>query len=143
MDKFVLRCSKKTLLIYAAIVWMFAGGMVMKLGYEVLLAEQGRKMISAIVAVGVFLIFYFSIFSKMVHKHEKRIKNKEKERLCVFSFFDVKGYVIMACMMTLGVVIRSMRFVPPMYWAPFYVGLGTALFSAGILFVRGWMKWEQ
>lgn len=26
MDKFVFRCSKKTLLIYAAIVWMFAGG---------------------------------------------------------------------------------------------------------------------
>lgn len=143
MDKLVFRCSKKTLLIYAAIVWMFAGGMVMKLGYEVLLAAQGYKMISVIVAIGVFLIFYFSIFSKMVHKHEKRIKNKEKERLCVFSFFDVKGYVIMACMMTLGVVIRSMSFIPPMYWAPFYVGLGTALFSAGILFVRGWMKWEQ
>lgn len=143
MDKFVFRCSKKTLLIYAAIVWMLAGGMVMKLGYEVLLAAQGYRMISVIVVIGVFLIFYFSIFSKMVHKHEKRIKNKEKERLCVFSFFDVKGYVIMACMMTLGVVIRSMSFIPPMYWAPFYVGLGTALFSAGILFVRGWMKWEQ
>ena len=39
--------------------------------------------------------------------------------------------------------MRSMSFVTPMYWAPFYVGLGTALFSAGILFVRGWMKWEQ
>ena len=57
MDKFVFRCSKKTLLIYAAIVWMFAGGMVMKLGYEVLLAAQGYKMISVIVAVSVFLIF--------------------------------------------------------------------------------------
>ena len=139
----IFRCSKKTLLIYAGLVWMFAGGMVMKLGYEVLLTEQRYRMISIIVAIGVFLIFYFSIFRKMAGKHEKRIKSKQQEKVCVFSFFDVKGYIIMACMMTLGILIRSTSFIAPMYWAPFYVGLGTALFCAGILFIRSWIKWEQ
>lgn len=143
MDKFVLRCSKKTLLIYAGLVWMFAGGMVMKLGYEVLLSEQHYRVISMIVAIGVFLVFYLSIFRKMVTKHEKRIKNKQQEKLCIFSFFDVKGYIIMACMMTLGIVIRSVDFIAPRYWAPFYVGLGTALFCAGILFIRSWIKWTE
>lgn len=143
MDKFVPRCSKKTLFICAAIVWMIAGSMVMKLGYEVVLNSEGYKLISALVAVAVFLIFYHLIFKKMAHKHQKRIKSKEKEKVCIFSFFDAKGYMIMGFMMSLGMIIRSLTFINPMYWAPFYIGLGTALFCAGILFVKGWIRWNH
>lgn len=143
MDKMILTCSKRTLLMIAGIVWLFAGGMVMKLGLEVLLNGQRYILISVIVAVVVFFIFYFNIFKKMAGKHEKRIKNKQQEKVCIFSFFDVKGYIIMACMMTLGIVIRSTSFIAPMYWAPFYVGLGTALFCAGILFIRSWIRWTE
>ncbi|MGL4344433.1 MAG: hypothetical protein ACRCTE_04480 [Cellulosilyticaceae bacterium] len=143
MSKWVPRCSKRTLLIFAALVWMMAGSMVMKLGYEVVLKTRGHKEIAVIVAVTAFLIFYNLIFKKMAAKHQRRIAAKTQDKLCVFSFFDKKSYIIMGSMMTLGIVIRSLTFIDPMCWAPFYIGLGTALFGAGVLFGIAWFKWRR
>ncbi|MEF9960777.1 MAG: hypothetical protein RR448_04575 [Niameybacter sp.] len=53
------------------------------------------------------------------------------------------GMMIMAFMMTLSIVIRSTTFINPIYWAPFYIGLRTALFGGGVCFGIGWMKWNR
>ncbi|MGL4738472.1 MAG: hypothetical protein ACRCW2_13560 [Cellulosilyticaceae bacterium] len=143
MNKFVPRCSRRTLFLLAALVWMMAGSMVMKFGLEVVLKDHGNKIIPVIVAIGVFMIFYNMIFRKMAHKHQHRILAKAQEKLCAFSFFDKKGYTIMALMMTMGITIRSLSFINPMYWAPFYIGLGTALFAAGVIFAVGWMRFNK
>ncbi|MGL5676429.1 MAG: hypothetical protein ACRDDX_08440 [Cellulosilyticaceae bacterium] len=140
MSRFVPRCSKKTLFIIGGIVWMLAGSMVMKLGYEVVLRQREYQFLSVIVALVVFSIFYKFIFRKMAYKHQDRILNYVQEKLCVFSFFDKKGYIIMAAMMTLGITIRSIKFISPLCWAAFYVGLGTALFGGGVTFLLGWFR---
>lgn len=140
MNGFVPRCSRKTLFILGGIVWMLAGSMVMKLGYEVVLKAKEYKLLSAAIAVVVFMIFFKFIFRKMAYKHQKRILAQVQEKLCMFSFFDKKGYIIMACMMTLGIVIRSIDFINPMCWAAFYIGLGTALFCGGAVFLAGYRK---
>lgn len=143
MERYVPRCSKRTLFILAGVIWMMAGSMVMKLGYEVLFRVKEHILISAIFAAVIFLLFYNFIFKKMAYKHECRILQYTQEKLCAFSFFDKKGYIIMACMMSLGILIRSLSFINPMCWAPFYVGLGTALFGAGVIFIIGWIRWPK
>lgn len=140
MKNIIPRCSRKTLFILGGLVWMFAGSMVTKLGYEVVLRAKNYKFLSTIVAVIVFGIFYRFIFSKMAYKHRKRILEQVQERLAIFSFFDKKGYIIMAFMMTLGITIRSIDAINPLCWAGFYIGLGTALFCGGVIFLLGWFK---
>lgn len=130
-------------MIIAAIVWMMAGSMIMKLGYEEVFHTPNNWIISVIEAVAVFAIFFQFIFKKMAFKHQKRILAIVKEKICAFAFFDKKGYIIMAFMMTLGIVIRSTSFINPIYWAPFYIGLGTALFGGGICFMMGWWRWNK
>lgn len=143
MSDLTPRVNKRTLLIIAALVWLMAGTMVLSLGLEVILKEQKYVIVSLIVAVIVFYIFFNFIFKKMVSKHRDRISSKEQDKLCLFSFFDVKSYLIMAFMMTLGISIRSMSFINPVYWAPVYVGIGSALFLAGVLFFREWLRWNE
>lgn len=143
MKEFMPRCSKRSLFIIAAMVWMMAGTMIMKLGYEVILSKPNCWFISGVVALSVFGIFFKFIFRKMAIKHQKRIASYVKEKVCAFAFFDKKGYIIMAFMMTLGIVIRSTSFINPIYWAPFYIGLGTALFGGGVCFMIGWLKWSK
>lgn len=143
MKDLVPRCAKRTLMIMAAIVWMMAGSMIMKLGCEVIFHRPNNRIISGVVAVVVFAIFFQLIFKKMALKHQKRILAYTKEKICTFAFFDKKGYIIMAFMMTLGIVIRSTSFINPIYWAPFYIGLGTALFSGGACFMIGWWRWNK
>lgn len=143
MSDLTPRISKRALLIIASLVWLFAGTMVFSLGLEVILKEDKNILISIIVAISVLYIFFNFIFKKMVKKHRYRISNKEQEKLCLFSFFDVKSYLIMAFMMTLGISIRSMTFINPIYCAPIYVGIGSALFLAGVLFFKEWLIWNK
>ena len=143
MSDYTPRVNKRTLLMIASVVWLMAGTMVLTLGLEVILKEQKYIIVSSIVAISVLYIFFNFIFKKMVKKHKDRISDKEQEKLCLFSFFDVKSYLIMAFMMTLGITIRSMSFINPLYWSPVYIGIGSALFLAGVLFFKEWLVWDK
>lgn len=142
MELLTPRCNKRNLLIIAGIVWIFAGGMVAKLGLEVLFTSSIHPVISTIVAIVTFYIFFNFIFMKLVKKHKNRIYNKEQDKLCIFSFFDVKSYIIMIFMMGLGITIRSIHSINPLCWAAVYIGIGLALFSAGVAFFVEWKNWN-
>lgn len=142
MELFTPRCNKRSLLLIAGLVWVFAGSMVAKLGLNVLFTSSIHPFISLIVAVITFYIFFNFIFIKLVKKHKNRIAEKEQDKLCLFSFFDVKSYVIMIFMMGLGITIRSIHFINPLCWAAVYIGIGLALLSAGIAFVVEWKNWN-
>ena len=87
-------------------------------------------------------IFFNFIFIKLVKKHKNRTAQKEQDKLCLFSFFDVIWYVIMIFMMTLGMSIRSIHSINPLCWAAVYIGIGFALLSAGIAFIVEWKNWN-
>ncbi|MCC3866862.1 hypothetical protein [Terrisporobacter mayombei] len=149
MELFTPRCKKRSLLLIAGLVWIFAGGMVSKLGFNVLFTSSIHPFTSSIhpftsimVAVVTFLIFFNFIFIKLVKKHKVRISEKEQDKLCLFSFFDVKSYVIMIFMMGLGITIRSINSINPLCWAAIYIGIGLALLSAGVAFMVEWKNWN-
>ena len=58
---------QKTLLLLAGIVWLIAGGNVLKIGLETYQdhLSSGNILLSALV----FLIFWFMIFGPMTKKH--------------------------------------------------------------------------
>ena len=52
--------------------------------------------------------------------------------MMVLYFFDKKSYLLMAFMMTFGILLRSSRLVPPLWLGTFYAGLGASLLGAGL-----------
>ena len=52
-----------------------------------------------------------------------------------WKFFDAKGYLIMAFMMTMGIGLRSLGIAPTWFIAFFYAGLGIALALSGCCFL--------
>jgi membrane protein len=75
-------------------------------------------------ALMIFLIFYKLIFSPLVKKHHQRIMRMSVAKMTWYNFFDRKSYLIMICMMTLGILIRKLQLVPEWNIAFFYSGLG-------------------
>ena len=66
-------------------------------------------------------------------------------RLGVLAYANVgvSSFVIMACMMTGGIAIRSLHLAPEPFIAVFYTGLGCALALAGLLFGRNWLRFGE
>ena len=59
---------------------------------------------------------------------------------CPFSFFDVKGWLVMAFMIALGITIRAARLLPESFIAVFYTGLSLALMATGGRFILLYWK---
>ena len=71
----------------------------------------------------------------MFVKHRNRILSYGNELKCIFTFFDIKGYLIMAFMITFCILLRNSHLVPPLYLGTFYSGLGLSLATASVCFI--------
>lgn len=129
--------KKKTLLLIAGIVWLIAGFNVARLGVISYLDIE-RKWYLYLLSILVFLLFGLMFF-KMSQKHTKRILEYEDYRP-FWHFFDLKSYLIMACMMSVGIGFRAAGIFPEIFVAFFYSGLGLALALAGVTFIRNYLR---
>ena len=130
--------NRKVLLITAGIVWMAAGAHILRIGIVTWLTDSQYWLFKIGEATVVFLLFFLLVFKKLYYKHTKRIEQKKKEKNCPFSFFDVKGWIVMVFMITFGITIRSFHLLPDAFISVFYTGLSLALMSTGVLFIRYW-----
>lgn len=134
-----MKVKSRTLLIIASFVWMIAGFNIVRIGLQAY--QNHLSLLNVGLSVIVFCLFWFLIFHKLVIKHTIRIRNYGDEKQLFIKFFDVKSFIIMAFMMTFGILIRSLSLAPESFIAFFYTGLGIALFLAGILFGINYLKY--
>lgn len=139
----LLAVSKRVLLLVAGLVWGFAGLRVFTIGRGDVLLNKGNIFISIVFSITIFYIFFNFIFKKILIKHTKRIINSKLEKQCIFSFFDIKGYIVMGCMMIFGIVIRNLGVLNNTLLGNFYMGLGAALFLAGLTFLISSINFEE
>lgn len=132
--------NRQVLLITAGIVWIVAGANILRIGIATWLGNSGDWLFKVGEATVVFLLFFLFVFKKLYYKHTQRIEQKN-DKSCPFSFFDVKGWIIMTFMITLGVTVRKLHLLPDAFISVFYTGLSIALMFTGALFLRYW--WQK
>ena len=133
---------KNRLMFIAGLVWCLAGGMVCSIGLPLLWNLGGTQLALYPLALIIFLLFYFLIFSKLVVKHTERIRRRPEPQLPLWSFFDKASYIVMVIMMAGGMWIRLSHIVPNWMIAFFYSGLGIALFLCGVRFLSVFSRKE-
>ena len=79
------------------------------------------------------------MFFKIKKKHIKRIL-KYKNNTYFWNFFDLKSYIIMIFMISLGIILRILNVFPVFFVAFFYTGLGLALTLEGIMFIKNYFS---
>lgn len=131
--------SKYTLLITAGLVWLIAGINILRIGIMSWFNDSHYWLFKICETSLVFLLFFGFIFHKIYKKHTVRILQKQHKH-CPFSFFDTKGWVIMAFMMGMGTYARSFQLLPESFIAIFYTGLSLALIGTAIRFLVFWRK---
>lgn len=101
-----MKIKKQNLLLLASLVWMIAGFNVLRIGIETYAEYQ--TVINYIVTIIVFLLFWFMVFYKLTNKHTIRIQGYEEEKQLFYKFFDLKSFLIMAFMISFGIIILSL-----------------------------------
>lgn len=133
-----MKVKRGTLLLLACLIWCAAGFNILRIG--LMSYPSYLTMLNFLLSVLVFAVFQQFIFGKLVKKHTARISGYLEERQFFLKFFDAKSFIIMAVMMTGGIVLRTSGLVPERFIAVFYTGLGASLLLAGLLFGRNYSK---
>jgi len=125
---------KSYLIFVAAIVWTFAGGMLLYRGFSMLIPDTELLWVKLTGSFIAGMIFFVYIFSNISLKHILRIVNLESERPCIFSVFNWRSYLMMAVMMSFGVTLRMSGIISVKYLSFFYIFMGTPLFLSAFRF---------
>lgn len=128
----IFKVKTHTLLLLACLVWLAAGGNILRLG--VLSYPPFVNVWNVLLSILVFTIFGRFIFGPLMKKHRTRIAGYDEQKQYFFRFFDGKSFLIMAFMTGGGIWLRASGLAPDVFIAVFYSGLGAALMLAGVLF---------
>ena len=136
-------CKVKTrhLLAINGLLWTAIGTKITITGIRhYLSAHYGKSLLWMIpLSVLVFAGFY-RMFTGVVRKYSERILSMTDEKTSVLKTFSLKGYLIIAFMISLGISLKHIPGIPEPFFAWFYCGLGPGLLSAGIRFLLKWLS---
>lgn len=134
INSLIPKTSRRNLLLIAAIVWTFAGTMLLSRGTFMMNLDPEFHLLRWMISLMGGALFYGVLFTRISKKHVNRIIQLPVERPSVFSFFDKKGYIMMAGMISLGVFLRKSGIVAPFYLSVLYVTMGIPLFISSLRF---------
>lgn len=135
-----LRIDKRHLLFVAAMAWLVASGMLFWRSTTYFELRKGWKFETAASLVG-GILFFRVLFLRISSKHIKRIISLEKRKPSVFSFFSKRSYLLMAIMISGGVLLRESHILPTYDLSFFYFFMGTPLFLSSIRFFKAWVRY--
>lgn len=124
----------KTLTLIDGLIWLVAGINVCKIGVTSWKCLDSTSVMM-IVGCMVTLMLFSVMFVKMLFKNVRRIQKIDIGKRRIWDIMPIKSYVIMAFMITLGILLRHCPIIPLSFIAWFYVGLGAALSLAGIIYL--------
>jgi hypothetical protein len=128
------RVSKHYLFLVAALVWTFAGGMLLIRGLVFNETLPSHRIVGLTAGVISGLLFFRLLFNRISAKHVLRIKNLPVSRPCLFSFFNLRSYLMMFSMITLGVILRKSGTISPDYLTLMYITMGIPLLMSSFRF---------
>jgi len=134
------RVSKHYLLLVAALVWTFAGGMLLFRGYTINNPLPFHWEIELLFCIAAGLLFFWLLFNRISARHVIRITNLPNEHPVIFSFFNLKSYLMMFSMISLGIALRKSGIVSSEYLSIMYVTMGIPLLMSSFRFYLTFFK---
>lgn len=138
-----MNISKRSLLLVAAFVWTLASGILIIRGYNWVYLHSDCQSFRLMAAMLFGVIFYRLLFTRISAKHIARIRSMETDHPFFLSFFDARGYLMMAGMITLGIVLRNLDMVNKDLLYTFYIGMGVPLMISALRFYNAWAVYTR
>ena len=127
---------KRWLFFMAALVWAYAAYRVLKMAMQ--FVPESSLPLWGVIALGLigFVIFFKLVFQKVSKKHIRRISTMEEKKPCLFAFFGWKSYLLIAIMVSMGILFARMEVLPLSLQGIFYIALGSSLFLSALMFLN-------
>ena len=139
---FNLKVTKHFLLFEAALVWTFAGGMLLFRGNSYLDTSTGFPWLNIVACIVGGLIFFILLFLRISRSHIKRISMLPGDRHRLYEFFSSKSYIMMVGMISMGIFLRKSGLISLSSLSLAYITMGIPLLLSSGLFYYRWIFYQ-
>jgi len=108
--------------------------MLMFRGFKMLESTHGLLWLKMIIVLTGGIIFYRKLFYRLSIKHTHRILGMKEANPCLFSFFNIRSYVMMGLMISMGITLRKTGWVAPGYLSFLYLTMSVPLILSSLRF---------
>jgi hypothetical protein len=140
LKKFKPSVSKRSLLLVAGFAWTIAGGMLISRALLALWTIHHYMWMEILAGISFGVVFYLILFARVSKKHITRITLITIDNPCFFSFFNFRSYIMMAIMITTGVVLRKLDVINREILYTFYLTMGIPLLVSAFRFFSVWKR---
>jgi hypothetical protein len=140
IQKFKPAVKKRTLLYIAGCVWSIGGIMLITRSLIILLKIQHLLPLELISGIIIGVCIYIVLFTKISKKNITRISLMKVDFPCFFSFFNLKGYILMIIMLTSGIILRRTNIIEQEYLYTFCLAMGVPLLLSAFRFFLAAVK---
>lgn len=126
---------KPVLIALGAALWGFAAYRILSLGFIFIERHALHHFLNYLIGVAGFVPFFLLVFRKVSRRYINRIKNLPQRRPCMFAFFDLRGYILMTFMITMGIAISHWKVIPELYKGTFFISLGLSLLASSLFYI--------
>jgi quinol-cytochrome oxidoreductase complex cytochrome b subunit len=140
LEKFKPSVNKKSLLLVAGFAWTIAGGILISRALLELWSIHHYLWLEFLIGIALGTVFYLFLFARISKKHVTRITLITIDNPCFFSFFNFRSYVMMAIMITTGVVLRKLDIINHEILYTFYLTMGIPLLVSATRFFTTWFR---
>jgi hypothetical protein len=127
---------KLALIALGASLWGFAAYRILSMGFRLIEHHALHHYTNYLIGVLGFVPFFLLVFRKVSRRYLTRILNLPQRRPCLFAFFDLRGYVMMSSMITIGILVSHWDLIPPLYKGTFFISLGLSLLASALFYIR-------
>ena len=126
---------KPVLIALGAALWGFAAYRILKMGFVFIEEHALHHLLNYLIGITGFVPFFLLVFRKVSLRYITRIKNLPQRRPCMFAFFDLRGYIMMSFMITIGILVSHWKLIPELYKGTFFISLGLSLLGSSVFYI--------
>ncbi len=130
--------SSHNLLFIAGLAWSAAGGILAWRGLAYLAANGHLRFWDAAADLAAGGVFYLLLFARISRKHILRIKGLAIPYPCAFSFFNLRAYLLMAVMISGGILLRRSGIIGERWLYNFFLIMAIPLLISAARFFYYW-----
>ena len=127
--------KKRYIYLTAAIIWGIPGFIIAIKGLRAYTAMPSDELWWLLLITSGVLAGFIIMFRRIVDRYCALI-DAEPDKTTILHTFPLRGWILIACMMCLGIALKFMPWIPAEFTASFYSGLGPALVIAAVLFIK-------
>ncbi len=135
--------TRRGLLFMAGVVWAVAGGILAYRGLNFIGEAAPHPVVLFVIGAAGGALFFVVMFRTISARHIFRIVHITHERPCLFSFLGWKSYLMMALMITLGMLLRNASFVPRDELGTAYLMMAVPLLASSYRFFHTGMLYRM